>query len=207
MPEFKEIEYRGTLVKVSRKDDVIWNGTLRNRYYNDDGYAVCSMKIPNVGWQGVSIARLVATAYIPNPHNLPEVNHKDYDRANANVENLEWITHADNVKYSVCNRPDYSGENNPNFGNRKLSKIYAKNKQYAIEKQGRPGVQNGRCVKIKLFKDGKLVKIFDYIGLCCEYLRDVAKVTNSAIDTIRSKINQCEKENKPYKGYTFEKIR
>ena len=33
---------------------------------------------------------LVAIAFIPNPDNLPEINHKDYDRANPKADNLEW---------------------------------------------------------------------------------------------------------------------
>ncbi len=204
--EYKEINYRGTLVQVSKQGQVRWNGTQRNIYLNQDGYSVCAICIPGGGWRGVSVARLVALAYIPNPDNLPEVNHKDYNRANACVDNLEWITHADNVRYSNCNRPDYRGEKNPNYGNRKLSQIYAADPQYAKEKQGRPGIRNGRCVKIQLFKDGELIKTFDYIGLCCEYLRNVVKVTNASVDSIRERISQSIKNNKAYKGYTFKKI-
>lgn len=46
------------------------------------------------------IHRLVAEAFIPNPDNLPFVNHKDFNPGNNSVDNLEWTTPLGNVKYS-----------------------------------------------------------------------------------------------------------
>ena len=45
------------------------------------------------------IHRLVAITYIPNPYNYPEVNHKDEDRTNNNINNLEWCPHDYNCNY------------------------------------------------------------------------------------------------------------
>lgn len=47
------------------------------------------------------VHRMVAQAFLPNPDNLPEVNHRDEDPSNNNVDNLEWITHKDNMNYGT----------------------------------------------------------------------------------------------------------
>ena len=47
-----------------------------------------------------SIDRLVAETFIPNPNNYPEVNHKDENPKNNHIDNLEWVTHSQNVKHS-----------------------------------------------------------------------------------------------------------
>ena len=47
------------------------------------------------------IHRLVAEAFIPNPNNLPEVNHKDENKLNNNAENLEWCDRLYNARYGT----------------------------------------------------------------------------------------------------------
>jgi len=44
-------------------------------------------------------SRLVAQTFIPNPENKPEVNHKDFNRSNDCVDNLEWVSKLENEKH------------------------------------------------------------------------------------------------------------
>ena len=48
------------------------------------------------------VHRLVALTYIPNPNNYPIINHKDENKQNNNVSNLEWCTHKYNTNYGTA---------------------------------------------------------------------------------------------------------
>ena len=51
----------------------------------------------------VYVHRCVALAFLPNADNLPVINHKDCDKTNNHVDNLEWCTHEQNMKHASTN--------------------------------------------------------------------------------------------------------
>lgn len=59
----------------------------------------------------VYVHRLVAESFIPNPNNYPEINHIDSVRDNNNVNNLEWVTHKQNMHHASLKGRMKGGDN------------------------------------------------------------------------------------------------
>ena len=60
-----------------------------------NGYLIVSFSVDKIK-SNQSVHRLVARAFIPNESNKPQVNHKDGNKHNNHVENLEWVTRSEN---------------------------------------------------------------------------------------------------------------
>lgn len=78
------------------------NGRPRKVQYSQGGYARVQLYKDGVG-RYKDLHRMFAEAYIPNPDNLPEVNHKDENPRNFNLDNLEWCDHRYNMNYGTVN--------------------------------------------------------------------------------------------------------
>ncbi len=64
----------------------------------------------SIGGRLQFVHRLVATKYVPNPNNLPQVNHKDGNKLNNCADNLEWVTNQQNRDHAVEEKLHTMGE-------------------------------------------------------------------------------------------------
>lgn len=108
--QWKEIEGYEGLYAVSTtgrvysfRRGIIMSGGLVKGYWQ-----VCLTK--NGVQTNFYVHRLVAAAFIPNPDNLPIVNHIDEDKTNNNIENLEWVTYQENTLHSLANCKKQEGQ-------------------------------------------------------------------------------------------------
>lgn len=112
-----------------------------------DGYRHVRLQRDGIS-KHVRVCRLVAIAFIPNPNNLPFVNHKDEIKSNDTSTNLEWCTRQYNVNYGTAKdrtrrklyKKVYCGAN---------GKIYESESQASIDLkvslQSISGYLHGRC--------------------------------------------------------------
>lgn len=125
--EYREVTIRGRTKLVDKNGNAI-NPIRRKQkattHVNADGYLCFGGGIP--------VHMYVSRAWLDGYFEGAEVNHKDFNRQNNNVDNLEWVTHADNVKYSVKENSD----------------VWNKSKQ---------GIHNGRAT----FTEGEAQLILD----------------------------------------------
>ena len=89
----------GCNIEITKDGKVIQNGLERKLHIRKaDGYIVTS-----INNKLRYVHRLVAEKYLPNPHNLPVINHKDGNTSNNHVDNLEWTTKRKNCEHARLN--------------------------------------------------------------------------------------------------------
>lgn len=114
MEKWKEIDGTGGQYLISDKGSVLSRGNNKSRKdkimktysYSKTGHRKVDLRVGGVIKKKI-VHRLVAEAFIPNPENLPFVNHKDNDPTNNNVDNLEWCTPQQNLVHYYRNFYEY----------------------------------------------------------------------------------------------------
>lgn len=163
------------------------DGLIRNRKTKrvlkgcdgGNGYVVVTLTIGEVVKKQY-VHRLVATTFIPNPDNLPQVNHKDENKQNNRVDNLEWCTASYNTNYGDRNR--------------KISN--AKRKNFDPPKPKRPnqiGVNNPNAKKVICVETGQVFDTYEEAARWCNGRR---------FGIYRC----CNGKQKQYQGYTWRHI-
>lgn len=93
-------DYEGKYTITQQGDVVNAKGkTLMFNINKKTGYKTIALWKNNKG-STKTIHRLVAITYLPNPYNLPEVNHIDGNKLNNHVDNLEWVTRSGNIQHA-----------------------------------------------------------------------------------------------------------
>lgn len=75
------------------------------------GYQIVALSNEN-GKKHIGVHRVVAITFLDNPMDLPEVNHKDGDKTNNTVDNLEWCTTKFNINHAFDNKLNKTGIDN-----------------------------------------------------------------------------------------------
>lgn len=116
--EYENLYIVSNLGKVKSLDRITKNGRgyflkkgkLLKNNINNKGYEYLYLRDKNRS-KKVYVHRLVAEAFIPNPRNKKEVNHIDCNPLNNKLNNLEWVSHKENMAYmSKLGRSNKTGE-------------------------------------------------------------------------------------------------
>jgi hypothetical protein len=86
--------------EISSKGRISNYRKILNPFVNNSGYLVIDLKVNGIRYKKL-MHRLVAEAFLNNPFNKKEVNHKDGNKLNNSIDNLEWVTSSENKKHAL----------------------------------------------------------------------------------------------------------
>lgn len=174
-----QVSNLGRVKSLDRIDARGWKrkGKIIKATANQDGYLVVGLTKNNFH-KKFFVHRLVAKEFIPNPNNHPIINHKDEDKSNNNLENLEWCDY----KY------------NSNYGNAKEKAVSNRNYDYSKTDYSAIAAKNRKPIIAKSIDEEKIIEF-----------PSVKSVREKGFNlTIVSSILNNRRKGKVYKNMTWE---
>lgn len=95
----RSVERTVKMKRGGREYDMRHKGRVLRTTVAKDGYEAVQLTKDSKP-HTFKVHRLVAHAFVPNPENLPEINHKDGDKTNNTSSNLEWCTRSHNIRHA-----------------------------------------------------------------------------------------------------------
>ena len=168
--QWKDIDGYGGIYQVSTAGRVRSNprkvhnytkpGRYMRQYRKDNGYLYLSLSKPDGTLaKHQYIHRLVAEAFLPNPNGLEQVNHKNSDKEDNRVENLEWVTPQENILH---------------FRKSKLAAKYDEKKRRTLNNKSIQYILDYKQAVCDLYASGKSINdVANTLGLGRDRVRDI----------------------------------
>lgn len=148
-----------SFVSHGKKMSYLRSGKILKKVLNPYGYYCVTIKLLDGTQKVMSVHKLIAKTFIPNPDNKPQINHIDGNKLNNKVSNLEWCTVKENIQHAY---------------------------KTGLNKGGKPwlgkfGKEHNRSIPVKAYNlDGTFYKEYENIA---EALKDLHKKNSGHISS------------------------
>lgn len=159
------------------------HNNIRKQHIKNGYYQVNLSKENEVKW--ICVHRLVALAFIPNPNNLPCINHRDENKLNNNIENLEWCTYSYNARYGTAKQRQLQAVKHSDPNNLRVQKN--------LETRAKNNQPNARRAILQLNLQGEVISRF-------RSMSEASRITGSALSDI---CNCCKGKRKTSNGFKW----